>query len=293
MKYIKGVFKFLYSMVEQKYLIMQLIKRDFQNKYLASYIGLPWVFIQPAVLIIVMWFAFTYGLKIKALESGISFVPWLISGMIPWLFISETLTTSSTSIIEYSYLIKKTSFKVSLVPLIKIIAAFIIHIVFVVVIAIFAIAYGFYPNIYWIQIFYYLFAVFVLLMGIGYFLAAITVFIRDIGHVITVVTSVLFWATPIIWPYSMLQGNLKYIALLNPIFYIIDGYRNTFLQKIWFFENIEMMTFFWIFTLIIFISGYIIILRNWLIFGRFMGDLFPADIQKLNLPRTFMPILYH
>ncbi len=255
MKYIKEFFGFFSLVINQNYLIRQLIKRDFQNKYLASYIGLPWVFIQPAVLIIVMWFAFTYGLKVNALENGVSFVPWLISGMIPWLFISETLTTASTSIIEYSYLIKKTSFKVSLVPLIKIITATIIHIVFVLVIAIFAIAYGFYPNIYWIQIFYYLFAAFVLLLGAAYLVAALTVFVRDIGHIIAVATSVLFWATPIIWPYSMLQGNLKYIALLNPIFYIIDGYRNTFLQETWFFENIEMTIYFWIFTLIIFISG--------------------------------------
>ncbi len=123
------------------------------------------------------------------------------------------------------------------------------------VIAIFAISYGYYPNIYWIQIFYYLFAAFVMLTGLSYLLAALTVFIRDIGHMVNVGASVLFWVTPIIWPYSMLSGSVKYVALINPIFYITEGYRNTFLQKSWFFENIESSIFFWLITLIVFFSG--------------------------------------
>jgi len=130
MKYLKAFLFFLQSMVNQRYLIQQLVKRDFQNKYLASYIGLPWAFMQPAVIILVMWFAFTYGLKIRVMESGLPFVPWLICAMVPWLFISETLITSSSSLIQYSYLIKKTSFKVGIIPLIKIFTAFIIHLFF-------------------------------------------------------------------------------------------------------------------------------------------------------------------
>ncbi len=258
MKHLKGFFMFLASMAKTRYLIGQLVKRDFQNKYLASYIGLPWAFMQPAVIILVMWFAFTYGLRIRVMDNGIPFVPWLISAMLPWLFISETLISSSGSLIEYSYLIKKTSFKVGIIPLIKIFTAFIIHLVFVVVIAIMAVSYGYNPSIYWIQIFYYLFAVFVLLAGIGWLISALTVFVRDIGNFITVITSVLFWATPIIWPYSMLQGNNKYIALLNPFFYITEGYRYTFLEQTWFFEYPEMTIFFWAFTGLIFVAGAIV-----------------------------------
>ena len=65
----------------------------------------------------------------------------------------------------------------------------------------------------------------------------------------------LFWATPIIWPYTMLEGNYRYIALLNPFFYITEGYRYTFLEKVWFFEFVEMNVYFWILTTIIFVIG--------------------------------------
>lgn len=255
MSYFKNLFSFFLSLYHQKYVIGQLVKRDFQNKYLASYIGLPWAFIQPAVSILVIWFAFTYGLKIGKMKSGLPFAPWFICGMIPWLFISETIATASNSLIEYSYLIKKTAFKVAVIPFIKIFTSLIIHLFFIVVIAIFAIAYGFKPNIYWLQIIYLVFATFILLTGLGWLLSSITVFVRDMSPIVNVIISILFWATPIMWPYTMLVGNMKYLALLNPFFYITEGYRYAFLGNSWMFQNIQMTIFFWTTTIIIFIAG--------------------------------------
>ena len=261
MFYLKSFFYFLLTIYQQKYVIGQLVKRDFQNKYLGSYLGLPWAFIQPAIIILVMWFAFTFGLKMTATDGGIPFVPWLMCGMIPWLFISETLGTSSGSLIEYSYLIKKTSFKVGAIPLIKILTGLVIHLFFIGVIVIMVIAYGYYPTIYWLQIIYFLFATMVLLAGLGWLISALTVFVRDIGHIISAGISIMFWVTPIIWPYSMLSGNTKYIALLNPFFYITEGYRYTFLQKAWMCRNIEMTIYFWVVTGIIFITGALVFKR--------------------------------
>jgi ABC-type polysaccharide/polyol phosphate export permease len=255
MAYLKSFFSFFISLYNQKYIIGQLVKRDFQNKHLASYIGLPWAFIQPAVSILVIWFAFTFGLKVGKMESGLPFAPWFICGMIPWLFISETISSTTNSLIEYSYLIKKTSFKVAIIPLIKIFTSLIIHMFFIIIIAIFAMAYGFIPSIYWFQIIYLVFAAFVLLTGLGWLISSINVFVRDIGPIVTVTISILFWATPIIWPYTMLVGKMKYLALLNPFFYITEGYRYAFLGKAWMFQNIEMTIFFWITTITIFISG--------------------------------------
>jgi teichoic acid transport system permease protein len=255
MFYLKSFLYFLLSIYRQKYVIGQLVKRDFQNKHLASYIGLPWAFIQPAMTILVIWFAMTYGLKIGIMDNGLPFAPWFICGMIPWLFIAETITSSSNSLIEYSYLIKKTSFKVAIIPFIKLFTALIIHLFFIVVLAILAMAYGFKPDIYWLQLIYLVFAAFILLTGLGWLISSVNVFVRDMGQIVNVVISVLFWATPIIWPYTMLSGNMKYLALLNPFFYIIEGYRYAFLEKAWMFQNIEMTIYFWVVTGIIFLAG--------------------------------------
>ena len=249
------------TLIDQRFVLRQLVKRDFQNKYLASYIGLPWAFIQPAAAILVMWFAFTYGLKVKTMEGGVPFVPWLVCGLIPWFFISETLTSTSSCLVEYAYLIKKTSFKVAIIPFIKIFTALIIHLFFILVIAVFVLAYGYRPDIHWIQIIYLLFAVFILLTGIGWLISSVNVFVRDIGPVVQVAISIMFWATPILWPYSMLSGKMRYFALFNPFFYITEGYRYTFLGKAWMFTNVEMTIYFWVITATVFISGALVFRR--------------------------------
>jgi len=256
MKHLKRLINFVLSIVKQRKIMQILVIRDFEGRYLSSFIGLPWAFIQPVVYVFVIWFAFTFGLRVGTTPSGAPFAPWLILAMIPWMFISQTMIIASASIGEYAYLIKKTNFPIGMIPLIKIFSGLIVHVILIALILIILVGfYHIYPTIYWLQIFYYLFAITVLLSGISWLISSINVFIKDMAHIVNIIVSILFWATPIIWPYSKLTGNLKYIALLNPFFYITEGYRYTFLEQKWFFEFVEMNIFFWSFTLIIFVLG--------------------------------------
>lgn len=249
-------YNFWYSLVIQRRVIATLVIRDFKSRYLASFLGLPWAFIQPATYVFIIWFAFTYGLRSGVTDSGIPFAPWLLAAIIPWMFISQTMIVSCMALPEYSYLIKKTHFNVSLVPVVKVLSGMIVHVIMVgVIILLLVFSFGFHPTIYWIQIFYYLFATFLLLSGIAWFVSSVNVFIKDMGHIVNIVSSMLFWATPIVWPFSTLHGNLKYIALLNPFFYITEGYRYTFIEGQWFFNFPEMNLYFWSVTSGIIILG--------------------------------------
>ncbi len=242
--------------INKRNIFLTLVIRDFKSRYLSSYLGLPWAFIRPTVYIFVIWFAFTFGLRSGNTSSGFPFAAWLIIGMIPWLFISQTMITACSSIIEYSYLIKKTSFPVSMIPIIKIISGLVVHGILLILVALILIfSYDISPTIYWIQIIYYIFTIFILLTGISLFVASINVFVKDMAHIVNIIVTILFWATPIIWPFSTLTGNYRYIALLNPFFYITEGYRYTFLEKHWFYEFPEMNLFFWTITLTILFVG--------------------------------------
>jgi len=244
------------SVFKNRLILHTLVMHDFKSRYLSSFIGLPWAFIQPAVYILVVWFAFTYGLKAGATDTGFPFGAWLIAGLIPWLFISQTMIVSCAAITEYAYLIKKTKFPVILIPVIKILSGMIVHFVMVVCVALLlAFSYKITPTIYWIQIIYYLIVTTILLSGIAWFVASVNVFIKDMAHIVNIIVTMVFWATPIIWPYTMLQGNYRYIALFNPFFYITEGYRYTFIEERWFFEFPEMNIYFWVVTLSIFFIG--------------------------------------
>jgi len=89
------------DLISRRRILQALVIRDFQSRYLSSFLGLPWAFIQPAMFILVIWFAFTFGLRSNKLDIGVPYAPWLIVAYMPWMFISQTLIVSSTSISEY------------------------------------------------------------------------------------------------------------------------------------------------------------------------------------------------
>jgi ABC-type polysaccharide/polyol phosphate export permease len=247
---------FLTALIIQRRVIVTLIIRDFKSRYLSSFLGLPWAFIQPSTYVFIIWFAFTYGLRTGTTETGVPFAPWLLAALIPWMFISQTMIVSCMAIPEYAYLIKKTHFNVSLIPVVKVLSGMIVHVIMIgIIIIIMTFSFGFPVTIYWIQVFYYLFATFLLLTGIAWFVSAVNVFIKDMAHIVNIITSMLFWATPIVWPFTKLHGNMKYLALLNPFFYITEGYRYTFIEGQWFFNFPEMNIYFWTVTSVIIITG--------------------------------------
>lgn len=247
---------FLRTVYGQRYPLKILVIRDFTGRYLSSYIGLPWAFIQPILYVFIIWFAFAVGLRVGNKSDGMPFAPWLLAGMLPWLFLSQTLVVTCNSIHEYAYLIKKTALNVWMIPVIKILSGLIIHsIMIILLLFLYITVYGIYPDIHWFQFFYYLFSMVILLIGLAWLVSSINVLVPDMGHIINIITTLLFWATPIVWPYESLHGHMRYLALLNPFFYITEGYRYTFLGKMWVFRFTEMNTYFWVVTCVIFLLG--------------------------------------
>jgi lipopolysaccharide transport system permease protein len=252
---------FLFTLWDNRFVVAQLTKRDFQSRYLGSYLGLPWAFIKPLAVVFVMWFAFTYGLKIGKIENSVPFTMWILIGIIPWFYISENISGTVQSLLEYSFLIKNISFRSSMIPLIKILTNSLIHLFFIVVIMGVAIAYGYTPSLHWIQVFYYMFFAIILTLGISWFSSSVQLFVRDVGHLIEVGIQIFFWGTPIIWSYKMLPEKFYFLLKLNPFFYLIEGYRETFIYKVWFFEHFNLTLYFWGVTFIIFIMGAFVFIK--------------------------------
>ena len=125
----------LKDLISNRKLIWNLSKNDFKSRFSGSYFGIIWAFIQPVVTVLVYWFVFEKGLHAGRinLRSGIDvpFVLWLVAGLVPWFFFSEALCGGTNALIEYSYLVKKVVFKVSILPLIKVISALFVHLFFV------------------------------------------------------------------------------------------------------------------------------------------------------------------
>jgi ABC-type polysaccharide/polyol phosphate export permease len=250
----------LATLISNRKLIFELAKKDFQVKYLGSYLGIIWAFIQPTVMILIYWFVFEVGFRSTPVEN-FPFILWLMAGIIPWFFFSESVSVATHAVVQNSYLVKKVVFRVSALPIIKIISSLYIHLFFIIVLFLMFYGYGYSISIYNIQVIYYLFAMIILVLGISWITSSLIVFLQDIGQIVAVMLQFGFWITPIFWSFKIVPVKYHLFFKLNPLYYIVEGYRDTFVHHKWFWEHAYLTLYFWGVTLFIFIVGAIIFKR--------------------------------
>ena len=138
--------------IEWKYQILKLAKADIIKTYSGAALGWFWAIIKPAVTIFVFWFAFSFGLRQSQDVSGVPYALWIISGMLPWFYMSEMITQGANSISQYRYLVTKMKYPVSTIPTFVGLSKLAVHIcLFIIVVAIFC-CFGFYPDKYMLQL---------------------------------------------------------------------------------------------------------------------------------------------
>ena len=222
----KSIFSLPADLYKNRRLVMKLAKNDFKTRYAGSYFGTFWAFVQPVVTILVYWFVFSVGFRSNTDELGVPFVLYLVAGIVPWFFFSDALSGGTNALLEYNYLVKKVVFNISVLPVVKIISALFVHGFFVLLALLLYILNGRFPDWYYLQILYYSFCTFFLVLGLCYATSAVAVLFRDLRQIISIALQVGVWLTPIMWVAETMigTGSLLYkILQLNPMFYIVSG----------------------------------------------------------------------
>lgn len=255
---LKTIFTLPSDIYKNRRLVMKLAKNDFKTRYAGSYFGTFWAFVQPIVTILVYWFVFEVGFRGNTDSVGVPFVLYLVAGIVPWFFFQDCLIGGTNSLLEYNYLVKKVVFHISVLPVVKIISAVFVHGFFVLFTIILYMGYGKFPDVYYLQLIYYSFCVFVLVLGLTYATCSVVIFFRDLTQIINIGLQVGVWLTPIMWvAEDTLKGLplLQKILQLNPMYYIVSGYRDCFITKRWFFERPVWSLYFWIVAIVCFFFG--------------------------------------
>ncbi|NCC60282.1 MAG: ABC transporter permease [Verrucomicrobiae bacterium] len=248
------IFQFGREIWNSRAIVNKLALTEIRKKYLGSYLGIFWAFAQPVITIFIFWFVFELGFKATPVED-FPFLLWISAGMVPWFFISEALLSATGCILEQKFLVDKIKFRISMLPLIKILGLFYIHLFFLIfLIAIFSI-YGYWPDVYLLQLPYYLLCTWVLVAGITWATSSLVLFAKDMREVVSICVQFGFWLTPIFWPLSILPERYHSLVMASPLYYIIRGYRESFIHKVWFWQHPEAMVRFWIPTLAILFFG--------------------------------------
>jgi len=248
------IITYLKDLYQNRFVIIGLAKNDFKARFATSYLGLIWAYIQPLVMILVMWFVFQVGLKNPPID-GKPFIVWFIPGYLAWSFFSEAVLAVTNSFLEYQYLLKQVNFRVSVIPFIKIISSSFVHFVFILFIFVVLLFYKIPISLYSIQVIYYFLCTIVLLLALGWLLATLQVFIPDTGSFVNVLIQIGFWATPICWAPDKVAPVVQTILKFNPMYYVCQGYRDSFLETVYFWERPYMMITFWIEISILLLIG--------------------------------------
>ncbi len=257
---IKGFFEFIAILYRRRSLIFEMAKRDISSQYVGSLLGFFWTFVNPVITTFILWFVFSKGFK-SAPKGNVPFVVWLTAAMSIWNTFAEIVSGSTSVILNNSHLVKKVVFPLSILPVVRLVASFITHFVFLFVLIVLILLYKLPFSLYWLQAFYYFAAMSVLVLGLSWITSSINIFARDTGQIVNVILQLGFWSTPIFWDPSIMPEKAQSLINLNPMFYIVQGYRDSFIYFVPFWHHWPLTLYYWGVTGSVFVLGAIIFLR--------------------------------
>jgi ABC-type polysaccharide/polyol phosphate export permease len=222
---------FVRNLVYRKSLLFQLVKRDFQQRYVGSAAGWVWSIIHPLVLLAVYTFIYVYCMH-QTLEGEVttSYPLFLFAGMLPWLLFSETVTRSSGSILEQANLITKTMFPSEILPVSIFLSSLVSHAMVAVLVAFAAGVILGHVNAALLLIPFYVVVTGLFAIGLGWIAAALQVYLRDTSQLVVVGMTFWFWLTPIFIREKNFPSRMQWVLWLNPMAYIVRGYRTMLLD---------------------------------------------------------------
>lgn len=237
----------------QRHLIINFVVRDLKSRYVGSLMGLFWAVVHPFVLLVCYTFVFSIVFKVRAesLTTG-NFAIFLFCGILPWLYFQDTVLRCCNSVVENSNLIRKTLFPSEILPISMALSNTFTHLLGVAILLVVLLFAG---LIAWTTLFLpvYLFLLVLLSLGLGWLCAALQVFLRDTLQVVSVVMVLWFWFTPIFYSLEMVPSILRPLILMNPLTYVVEGYRRSLLEGRW--PDLEHLLVLFLFSAIVFLLG--------------------------------------
>lgn len=206
-------------------LLFFLVWRDVKVKYKQTVVGVVWAIIQPLLSMILFSVIFGRLAGIKSDQSNLPYPLFVFAGLLPWTYFSGSLTVSSTSLVGNSNLITKVYFPRLIIPLASIFSPLIDFLfAFTVLVGLFA-WYGRTPDWHAIAIPAFLFSALLTALGIGLWLSSLNVRYRDVPYAIPFLTQLWLYATPVIYPVTMIPRDWRWLIALNPMTGVVEAFR--------------------------------------------------------------------
>jgi lipopolysaccharide transport system permease protein len=229
---------FVRNLVEGRALVAQLVRRDFQQRYVGSAAGWLWGVVHPLVMLASWIFVFQICLKIQMPEGVRNYPVFLFAGFLPWMLFQETVLRSAGSLVEHSNVITRTVFPSEVVPVSIFLSSLIHHLIGVTLAAAAAAVVFKGVNLEGVALGLallpvYMLTVGLLSVGVGWIVASLHVYLRDTGQVLSVGLTLWFWLTPIMITEQQIPARFHILVAWNPMAWVVRAYRERLLSATW------------------------------------------------------------
>ena len=248
-----AIIQFLREVKNQRHVIWSLGIRDFRRKYVKNTLGIVWAIVDPIAFVGILYLIFSSRFN----NSGggeIPFVVYLLCGNMAFDLFSN-LQNLTQVIKDHEFLIKKVHFRMELLPVVRLVSGLMLHGIVMSVALVIILFNRIWPDAYWFQLLYYMFALSVFLIGASWFTSSVYLFFPDISHITAIANRILFFLTPVFWKLEDLPETTARWIKLNPMVYIVNGYRESLLYGRGFWCHPWQTLYFWALTLILLWAG--------------------------------------
>jgi homopolymeric O-antigen transport system permease protein len=208
---------------EYRELLYFLIWRDIKVRYKQSVLGAAWAIIQPFFTMVV--FSLFFGKLAKMPSDGIPYPIFSYAALVPWSFFANGMNQASNSLVGNSNLIKKVFFPRMSMPIASVLGGFVDFILAFIMLIGMIFYYGMVPTINVIWLPFFLMLAFITSLGASLWLSAMYVQFRDVRHIIPFLTQIWLFATPIVYPSSLLSEPWRTLYAVNPMVGVVEGFR--------------------------------------------------------------------
>lgn len=219
----------IYSIKKYKFLMQQLVTRDFKVKYKRSVLGIVWSLLYPVLTMTVMALVFTNMFKIST--PGVNYLVYLMVGLVIFNYFSEASNLAMSSVVGNFSLINKVYIPKYIFPLEKCIFVGINFLLTLIPLYALIIITGTGLNIYHLLLPFAFICLFLFTVGMGFILATVSVFLRDMFYIYGVVITLWTYMTPIMYDFSIIPENLQIIFKCNPLYWFIYFARDIILYN--------------------------------------------------------------
>ncbi|HRK62934.1 MAG TPA: ABC transporter permease [Terricaulis sp.] len=204
-------------------LLTVLVMRDLQVLYKQALLGAGWAILQPVFAVII--FSIIFGYIVKMPSEGVPYPLFAFAGVLPWTYFAEAVRRSGVGLVTDAELVRKIYFPRLIMPLANVVSPLVDFCIAFCVLLVVMLFYGIMPNAKMLLIPFLMVITAMLALSIGLWLAPINVRFRDIKHTLPFMIQIWMYATPIVYPLSIVPKEWQMLYSLNPMVGVIEGFR--------------------------------------------------------------------